>query len=206
MDSPINNAFAHYLNIALFLCGDSFRKTAVPVSLRAELYRARKTIETFDSCAVIGKTAGGAEFQALFSHATDTNFNPEVRIVCEKGTALWTHIDDWYVKDADGKVLDSGTMIPPLPGMFDIVTARLEDDSQFIYPLEDAMRQVQCIDAIAEMQVSETEEKFITRAEKDGQLSVKDLPEVFHECFDKGVLPSQCTCEWACTTQEAVIR
>ena len=58
LDSPANNAFAHYLNIALFLAADKLEATAEPVITAARLLRARRTIETFDTCA-IDFNAGG---------------------------------------------------------------------------------------------------------------------------------------------------
>ena len=67
LDSPANNAFAHYLNLALFLCGERFDASAEARDITAELYRARPEIETFDSCFA-EFTAGKARVRAGFSH------------------------------------------------------------------------------------------------------------------------------------------
>ena len=58
-DSPINNAFAHYLNLCLFLAGDVFEKSEHAAEMQAELYRARRSIETFDTCGVRLKMSSG---------------------------------------------------------------------------------------------------------------------------------------------------
>ena len=48
-DSPANNAMAHYLNLALFLCGESFERSAMPESVEGECLRCRPEIEMFDT-------------------------------------------------------------------------------------------------------------------------------------------------------------
>lgn len=68
LDSPLQNAISHYLNLALFLLGDSLHASAVPEAVEAELYRANE-IQNFDTCALRLQLAGGVPVIVFFTHA-----------------------------------------------------------------------------------------------------------------------------------------
>ena len=89
MDSPASNALAHYLNLALFLLGDSLGDSAVPAGVEAELYRANP-IETYDTCGLRLVTASGVPLLALLTHACRETRPP--RIVME-GTSGSLHYE-----------------------------------------------------------------------------------------------------------------
>jgi predicted dehydrogenase len=74
-DNPLNNACAHHLHNMLYVLGDRPDRSAVPVSVKAELYRAND-IETFDTAAVRARTADGVEVLCIVSHATRAEFGP----------------------------------------------------------------------------------------------------------------------------------
>jgi predicted dehydrogenase len=68
LDSPANNAMAHYLHNMLFLFGSDMDRSAEPVSVEARLARAND-IETFDTAAARFQTDGGIETLFIASHA-----------------------------------------------------------------------------------------------------------------------------------------
>lgn len=84
LDSPLNNACAHYLNIALFLAGASLPEMAHPREVTAELYRAY-AIESADTTAVRVQTAEGVEIIFLVSHACENFRGPAFRLECAAG-------------------------------------------------------------------------------------------------------------------------
>ena len=88
LDSPINNAMAHDLNNAMYLCGGSQHESAEPETVQAELYRAHD-IETLDT-ASLRIRANGVNVTIGLSHATQENFNPIMALDCEKGSAEWS--------------------------------------------------------------------------------------------------------------------
>ncbi|MCL2641435.1 MAG: Gfo/Idh/MocA family oxidoreductase, partial [Phycisphaerales bacterium] len=51
LDSPANNAIAHFVHLALFLLGPEAMSSARPVSVEAELYRVNE-IENYDTCCI----------------------------------------------------------------------------------------------------------------------------------------------------------
>ena len=89
MDSPASNALAHFLNLALFLLGDSQDASAVPTRVEAELYRAN-SIETYDTCGLRLTTEAGTSLLVLLTHACRETRPP--RIVME-GTGGSLHYE-----------------------------------------------------------------------------------------------------------------
>lgn len=117
-DSPANNAFAHYLNLALCFASRNPAMPAEPVTAEGALYQARPEIETFDTCMVRFRTADGVPVLLCLSHASDLNFDPRIRVECERGTVLWTHEGPWEVCGKSGEAMASGVAAPPHKAMF----------------------------------------------------------------------------------------
>jgi predicted dehydrogenase len=67
LDSPANNATAHYLHNMLYLLGRSRETSATPVTVQAELYRAN-AIENYDTAAIRAVTDQGVEVLFYTSH------------------------------------------------------------------------------------------------------------------------------------------
>jgi predicted dehydrogenase len=77
MDSPLNNAFAHFVNLALFLAGPRPLATAEVVIEEAGLYRAH-AIESFDTGVVRAVSPEGVQFWFGVSHSCRVNREPEL--------------------------------------------------------------------------------------------------------------------------------
>lgn len=88
LDSPANNALAHYLNLALFLAGDSVNTSASLDSIEAELYRVNP-IENYDTCAFRLRLTSGASILIYLTHASTKTIHPTIRIRGTKGQAQW---------------------------------------------------------------------------------------------------------------------
>jgi predicted dehydrogenase len=158
LDSPANNAMAHFLHNLLFLFGDEGGRAAEPLEVDARLGRAND-IETFDTVVARIRTANDTELLFIASHAIGDHEAVEPRFQLEFEEA----------------VVD-------FPGDMEPVTARFKDGTTIEYPspnasnhtrklwtcvnavlgggvipcgLEAARPQVQCIEMIhdAEMQV-----------------------------------------------------
>jgi len=88
LDSPANNAHAHYLMNALYLAGPGKGRAATPVKLRAELYRANP-IESADTTQLHLTTDTGAHLHVLLTHANGFANGPIMDLRCEGGRAYW---------------------------------------------------------------------------------------------------------------------
>lgn len=123
LDSPLQNAMSHYVNLPLFLLGASFEGSATPQAIEAELYRAAP-IENYDTLSArlwLPRTAdeageadanlagAGAEprdgipMLVLLTHATaGSTGGPWVRIEGERGTVTWSARVGAVIENAAG--------------------------------------------------------------------------------------------------------
>jgi predicted dehydrogenase len=90
MDSPANNAMAHYINLVLFLLGPEEKAGVTPSGVEAELYRVNP-IENYDTCSLRYELPGGVKFLVLMTHACAEGCGPVTEIRCERGTVRFTH-------------------------------------------------------------------------------------------------------------------
>ncbi len=79
LDSPANNACAHFLHNLLFLLGDKMGSSAIPHKIESEQYRAYD-IENYDTISLRARTQNGAEVLFYASHATKEERNPEFHL------------------------------------------------------------------------------------------------------------------------------
>jgi predicted dehydrogenase len=89
LDSPANNALAHYLHLSLFLLGPGERTSAIPAEVEAELYRANP-IENYDTCSLRLTFDGGSHALIGLTHACAQNMEPEVLIRTERARIRYT--------------------------------------------------------------------------------------------------------------------
>lgn len=187
-DSPVNNAFAHYLNLELFFSGIRFGESARAVSVDGALLRARPEIETFDTCALHFKTENSVDIYTLLTHSTDVNRNPAIRIECENGAVYWCADHGWNIRSADGAVLHSGRIDEPRRCMFLDVANRLEGEPVFLCPLSVALEHTNCIELLSGTLTPVPVNA--SRRETDGVYVLKNVAQVFDDCFLKGTLPA----------------
>ncbi len=106
LDSPLNNACAHYLNLALFLAGASLAEAARPLEVTAELYRVNP-IESADTTAARIRTAEGAEIVFIASHACAAGRGPVFRLECAEGEVTGDRGNvpdqDWHWRGRSGQ-------------------------------------------------------------------------------------------------------
>lgn len=91
LDSPANNALAHPLHLAMFLLGPDERRSAAPVRVEAELYRARPGIENCDTTALRVALDNGVSLTALYTHACRRLIDPGLSIHGDGGVVRVQH-------------------------------------------------------------------------------------------------------------------
>ena len=110
LDSPANNATAHYLHIMLYLLGRTREGATMPASVQAELYRAND-IENYDTTALRAITECGAELLFYTSHAVPARLGPICRYEFERATIeyRWAESSAQFVaRFADGRIRSYG--------------------------------------------------------------------------------------------------
>ena len=126
LDSPLNNAFAHFVNLSLFFAGPKLYESQKATVTKAQLYRAHD-IESFDTAVVHAVGANGTRFWFGVCHACEATREPSIRITGDRGTVEWRHEQRCEIK-----INGESIRYEPVPNyettrrtMFDTVLARL---------------------------------------------------------------------------------
>ncbi len=98
LDSPLNNAFAHFVMLSLYFIGAE--TPATPVTLDGvETFRAH-AIESFDTGVLTAHTPQGVRLWFGTSHACRETVEPEIRITGAAGEACWRYeTEAWWRRD-----------------------------------------------------------------------------------------------------------
>lgn len=75
LDSPLNNATAHFLHNMFYICGEQPHLSATVTDVQAELYRLNP-ITSFDTCAVRCHLKNGASVHFYTTHADENTLGP----------------------------------------------------------------------------------------------------------------------------------
>jgi predicted dehydrogenase len=87
-DSPVSNAFSHFMNLALFWAGREQGQWANVRSVAGCLVRAQ-AIESFDTCSLEFTTSSDVIVRSHLTHSCTRNVIPTILIACEKGQLEW---------------------------------------------------------------------------------------------------------------------
>lgn len=148
MDSPLNNAFAHFVMLSLFLIGAE-TTAETPTLEEVELLRAH-AIESFDTAVVRSLTARGVKLWFGASHASRETIEPEIVITGRHGQACWRYESEAWWRAADG--VTNRHALLDITGarraMFSAALARLRDPTTSICTSDVAGRHTALIEAI----------------------------------------------------------
>jgi predicted dehydrogenase len=214
LDSPANNAMAHFLHNALFLLGTDMARSALPAAVTAELARAYP-IDSADTAACRILTDGGCEVLFLASHVTEHAIEPRFRVECEKGVIVYGetgrriegttgdgHLEDYGDPDAAHQFqklfaaidrvrrLGDGVVSPPHSG----------DDaaSSDVCGVEAAAAQTIGVTAMHESAPEVAVFPALLRRGFPGErVHVTRLGTELLRCYRSAVMPSEVGCPWA---------
>ena len=187
-DSPANNALAHYLNLALFLCGETVECSAVPETVEGECLRCRPEIEMFDTCMFCAHLQGGTPLLVCLSHTGARAVDPEIRVITELGEVCWKVLGEWRATLASGETLMSGQTGQPQEKMYQDVLARLDNPKQFTCTLEIAEAHARAIELLDTALAIRQIRQQVRR--KDNCYIIPGLEEIFADCVRTGRLPA----------------
>ncbi len=211
LDSPLANALAHFLNLALFVAGDTPTTSARPIELEAETYRARP-IESYDTVAVRLTTHNGVTVCFYATHSCTAVIEPELILEGDAGRGTWSAEAGWCLERHDG----ASIRFPPRgetqarKEMFERVLRRLRDPQGFVCDTEIAAQHTLCVNGVRESgPVHDIAPAYITvhGADRGGaaQVSIADIESHFARAYVEGALPSEIGCPWAVPAGRATI-
>jgi predicted dehydrogenase len=200
LDSPANNAMAHFLHNLLYLLGDSPDRSAEPTEITAEAYRVFP-IENYDtvSCRIL--TQAGAELLFYASHAVPAAVGPRLHLSFEGGEVS--------CRDGSGEIIcrsgprgDRSLGAPgadhPFTKLFYALELAAAGEGPVLCGPEAARAQTLCINGIQES-VAEIVDLSRSPAlrEGDGRLWIAGMAEDLVEAYTRGRLPSEMGRTWA---------
>jgi predicted dehydrogenase len=201
LDSPVNNATAHYLHNMLYMLGPAINRTVQPLTVTAEIYRANP-ITNYDTGVARVEVEGGAEILFYASHAIEHNRGPEFVYEFEKGTVRYgAGLKTIVAEFADGTTKDYGDPQANVPKkLWDSVAAVRGADTISCPP------EAACIHTLVMNGMQESmpdivafAENQITRVGEDGRMVnvANGLEEGLIEAYESGKLPAEIGCPWA---------
>ncbi|MBN1542922.1 Gfo/Idh/MocA family oxidoreductase [candidate division KSB1 bacterium] len=124
LDSPVNNAVAHYLHNMLFVIGDRFNLSARPKTVLAELYRAN-AIENYDTATLRVFTDSNVEILFVVSHAVPEMTGPIKEYEFENAVLRFDGLFSHFVAEfRNGDKKDYGSPDPQqIKKMWDCIRA-----------------------------------------------------------------------------------
>ena len=192
----------------LFLTGSRIDRSAEPVSISAEVYRANP-IEMFDTCALRVKTDSNAELLFYATHAVPASQtrDPDFDIECERGRVTLRQSPDGEIMTG---YLDDGREIHYMaPGADDIrklycMGAAIREGNPLPCVAETALPHLKCIWAMAQ-EIPETPmfaPEFIDFNEQAEQYTCRGLGKTLDMCWRNGTLPYEEHIPWALQPHE----
>ena len=190
LDSPANNAFAHFINILCFLAGPKFEESSELSSMQAELYRAM-SIESFDTAFVKAVTASGILLHFSVTHACAEMVDPQIQITGSTGEISWSLKGKESVNESRVVMFDK--VIDHLNGSDDLVC-----DLDIAYSLTqviNAMHVAASITQIAEQNYS------VIPSDSGDQIAINNIEGIVEECYQEIRLPGELNIPWARSTE-----
>ncbi len=200
LDSPANNAMAHFLHNLFYLLGDELNGCAMPAGVTAELYRTYP-IENYDTVACRAFTREGVEILFYASHTTSDDLGPLFELEFEKATVTYgENADDIIAREYRGGVKHYGSPEAEHPQrkLFEAVeTIRAPKD--ILCGPEASVAQTLCMNGMQEsaLAIIDFPGSRIKSDPEGNRAWVKDLHRELQDCYKKGILPSEAHLDWA---------
>lgn len=200
-DSPVNNAFAHFVNLALFFAGAAPARSAQVRHVQADLFRAQP-IENFDTAVLHAQTDTGVAIKCYTTHSCAAELPQQLLLVGEHGTAEWTNNESVRI------TVQANTRHIPLPAanvtrpvMFDRVIARLSDARTPICGLECATEHVRLVELIqttaAIRNVNPASVQRTALANGDEQIAIAGIEDDFRAAYASGKTFAEMAPAWS---------
>jgi predicted dehydrogenase len=199
LDSPANNALAHYINLVLFLLGSADDRSAEPLSIEAELYRVNP-IENYDTCGLRVAMPDDVSFTALLTHACERTVGPIIRINGDAGSLSYSAAAMVF-RDASGQVtqtlprLDNQAWCEHYSRRIARYVRGIADDSSAIATLQTSRPHLVVTNGASEAAVVHDVDASVVRVvtnDKGHRLTtIVGIEDLFEKCIAKHCLPHE---------------
>lgn len=209
LDSPANNAFAHFLMGALHLAGESASDVANPLELEAELYRTQE-IETFDTIVARVSTDTAVEIVFAVTHSSPHKQDPILDLRGDRGTIRW-EVDQSMTIDVAGKAPERVRLMSAAEArdrMYTRVLEQIRGTAPEACRPEEARKHTVLINAIHEaIPIHSVASRYcgVCPGEVGDQHFIHGINEAIQQTFESGLLFSELNLPWAVPSTRTVI-
>ena len=203
LDSPLNNALAHFLHNLFFLLGPDVGLSARPIEVTAEVCRVN-SIESFDTVACRARVDGGVEVLFYGSHATQDSYGPRFELEFEEASVAYRSsvgdVKDEISVEVEGRRVGSY----PSPNVGDHF-AKLTEAVRAVTgnePVEcgpeAAAAQTLCMNGVHESigEIPSVSSTLRRRSVQPDRYWIDGLDGDLRRCYERGVLPSEAGVSW----------
>ncbi|HHY83359.1 MAG TPA: Gfo/Idh/MocA family oxidoreductase [Clostridiales bacterium] len=204
LDSVASNATAHYIHNMFYVLGSKTDKSAVPVEVSAELYRANP-IENYDTAAIRAYTEDGAELLYISSHAVKDTVHPVFHYQFENADIVFGNPDREELNSSivavfnDGTKKDYGNPFKDEVRKLWIAADAVRGEAELPCGVEAALSHVICVNAAQESMdpIVEFPSSIVKRLEENRLTWVEGLSDILIECYAAGKMPFELGVDWA---------
>ena len=214
LDSPVNNACAHYLHNMLYVTGGKIDRSAQPQTLLAELYRAHP-IDNYDTAALRYVTADGAIGLFIASHAVGARRGPILHYEFENATVEFRDRPGATIvaRFADGTIKDYGSPNDDRDEKLWLTVRAARNGAADQPPIpcgiEAAAPHTLCTWAAQESmpEITPFPQRLIQVSGAAGarQTVVRELDQALMDCYEQWRLPSELGFAWAAPGREVAV-
>ncbi|MBP7141609.1 MAG: Gfo/Idh/MocA family oxidoreductase [Opitutaceae bacterium] len=201
LDSPINNAYAHFLMLALFWAGETPDGPGEIATIDAELYRVNP-IESFDTVSLRLRTSGDSEILVHMTHAGQEESPPEVSVLGEKGSVTWRYEGTCVIEQQGrpAEILKVPEQLDVRLRVLDATLTRLETGEGFVVTPDIAREHTRLTNALHEFFpiLSVSASHLDIQHVKEGETRrIRDLDLLIARASASGQLFSEAGAPWA---------
>ncbi|MFW6189303.1 MAG: Gfo/Idh/MocA family protein [Planctomycetota bacterium] len=201
LDSPVNNATAHYLHNMFFCLGEEWNSSARPADVQGELYRANR-ITNYDTGALRCFTEEGVEILYIATHAGHGRHGPVFEYEFERGIVRCEGGGEPIVARLDdGSEREYGEPYNGPDRKLEQCLEAVRTGAEPACTVEAAAAQTLCMNGLQESppRITEFPEELV-RVTGDGderRTWVEGLDEALTRCYEEWSLPTEAGLEWA---------
>ena len=200
LDSPYNNALAHYLNILSFYAGESFSRPAVIASVQAGLFHA-KPIQSADTAWIKAVTDEAKILLFYVTHSCEEQQGPVTVICGQHGEIEYDHFKT-VIRLKDGTVEEFASSQDPAvrKNVMDALIYKLQGHDRFICSLEiAAAHTIICNGAHESCAIHQVPSEYVRTIEDDKGVRLDVIPgirDIILTAFRESRLPDRNDAPW----------
>lgn len=205
LDSPVNNAGAHHLHRMLYLLGTQIDRSATPLSITAECYRANP-ISNFDAACLRVETQENVPVLYFAAHSGHETLDVKIRLRCENAVIRYKKECGLTVRFSNGTEEIYGDPYADQMRKLHDCVKWLREDSNAITPCgpEAAMMHTVCVNGLSSIPVQSFDPALLQKLtwnETDELTAMPELNKAMTQGFERSALFSEMGLSWATPAQ-----